>query len=137
MSVNQKFFICNHCGNMVGLIDDKGVPIMCCGEEMMLLEPNTVDAAHEKHIPVVRKAEECVCGCTCGNALIVEVGSTPHPMTDEHNISFIFIETENGGKRRCLKVGQEPIIKVCCCDDKPVAVYAYCNLHGLWKAEVE
>jgi len=137
MCGNQKFFICKHCGNLIGLIDNKGVPMICCGEKMAELVPNTVDAAHEKHVPVVAKATECACGCQCGGALTIEVGGTHHPMTDEHHISFIYIETENGGKRRCLKVGQQPVITVCCCDDTPVAVYAYCNLHGLWKTEIK
>ena len=135
MCGNQKFFICKHCGNLIGLIDNKRVPIVCCGEKMTQLVPNTADAAHEKHIPVVKQAQKCDCGCGC--AMTVQVGSAAHPMTAEHNINFIYIETENGGKRRCLKVGQEPVIKVCCCDDKPVAVYAYCNLHGLWKTEMK
>ena len=137
MCVNQKFFICRHCGNLVGLIDNKGVPMVCCGEPMTELVPNTVEAAHEKHVPVVKKAEECACGCKCGNALTVEVGSTYHPMQEEHHISFIYVKTENGGKRRCLKIGQDPIIKVCCCDDKPLTVYAYCTQHGLWKTDIE
>ncbi|MCL2678737.1 MAG: desulfoferrodoxin [Dehalococcoidia bacterium] len=136
MRGNQKFFICKHCGNMVGFIYDKGPPLVCCGDKMTELVPNTVDASHEKHVPAIKKAEECPCGCTCGSALVIEIGSVPHPMTSEHNISFVYIETENGGKQRYLKVGQEPVIKVCCCDDKPVAIYAYCNLHGLWKTEV-
>jgi len=137
MCGNQKFFICRHCGNLAGLIDNKGVPMVCCGEKMTELVANTADAAHEKHVPVVKKAEECACGCKCGSALTVEIGSAHHPMQEAHYISFIYVETENGGKRRCLKIGQKPVIKVCCCDDNPVAVYAYCNLHGLWKAEIK
>jgi len=137
MCGKQKFFVCKHCGNLIGLIDNKGASLVCCGEKMTELIANTADAAHEKHVPTVKKAEECACGCKCGNTLTVEVGSTHHPMQEEHFISFIYVETENGGKRRCLKIGQEPAATICCCDDKPVAVYAYCNLHGLWKTEIE
>ncbi|MCL1921343.1 MAG: desulfoferrodoxin [Kiritimatiellaeota bacterium] len=136
MRDKQKFFICKHCGNLIGLIDGKGVPMVCCGEKMSELVPNTVDAASEKHLPVVKRAETCVCGCACGNALTIEIGGIPHPMLEEHHIRFVYIETENGGKRRCLNIGQAPAVQVCCCDDKPVAVYGYCNLHGLWKTDL-
>ena len=132
----MRFYICKHCGNLAGLIDNKGVPMVCCGEKMAELVPNTVEASVEKHLPVVKKADECACGCTCGSALTIEVGSAAHPMLEEHHIGFIYIETENGGKRHRLNVGQEPVIKVCCCDDAPVAVYAWCNLHGLWKTAI-
>ena len=126
---NQRHFLkCDICGNVVGMIDDMKANMVCCGQAMRTMTPNTVDASQEKHIPVARRE---------GDNLIVNVGSALHPMTEEHHIDFIYIETENGGKRRCLKVGQEPTIKVCYCDDKPVAVYAYCNLHGMWKTEIE
>ncbi|MCL2299770.1 MAG: desulfoferrodoxin [Firmicutes bacterium] len=132
----MRFFVCKHCGNLAGLVENKGVPMVCCGEKMSELIPNTADAAFEKHVPVVKKAEQCACGCTCGSALTIEVGGTHHPMLEAHHIGFIYVETENGGKRRGLKIGEEPEVKVCCCDDKPVAVYAWCNLHGLWKTEI-
>jgi len=132
----MKFFICKHCGNLVGMIENKGVPMACCGEKMAELLPNTADAAQEKHLPVVKQAEQCACGCSCGSAVTVEVGGVAHPMLAEHNIGFIYIETEHGGKRRSLDIGQTPAVKFCCCDDKPIAVYAYCNLHGLWKTEI-
>ena len=74
---------------MIGLINNKGVPMVCCGEKMTLLEPNTVDAVHEKHIPVVKKIEECACGCTCGNALTVEVGSTFYP--SQYTLTAIYM----------------------------------------------
>jgi len=123
MSGSHKFFKCSHCGNMVGLIDDKGVPLVCCGEAMDELVPNTVDAAKEKHLPEVTTTE---CGIT------VQVGSVPHPMEDAHHIAFIYVETEKGGQRKVLKPGMEPKCEFCFADDKPVAVYEYCNLHGLW-----
>ena len=84
---NQKFFVCKQCGNLIGMIDNKGVPLVCCGETMTGLVPNTVDAAHEKHVPVVKKAEECTCGCKCGSALIVEIGNTHHPMQEDHTFT--------------------------------------------------
>ena len=134
MCGNQKFFICKHCGNMVGLIDNKGVPMVCCGENMTAIVPNTAEASAEKHLPVVSiKADECSCGCTC---LDVQIGSIMHPTEDAHSISFVYVETECGGQRKCLKVGEEPSVRFCVANDKPIAVYAYCNLHGLWKTEL-
>ncbi len=128
MCGNQKFFICKHCGNLIGLIDNKGVPMVCCGEKMEELVPNTVDAAVEKHLPVVSQKQ---------NSLTVSVGSVEHPMTNEHHIAFIYVETEFGGQRKCLEPGDKPELSFSFIDDKPVAVYAYCNLHGLWKTELK
>ena len=127
MSCKQKFFICRHCGNMVGLIKDQGVPMACCEEKMPELVPNTVEASAEKHLPVATVS---------GNSIGVKVGSAPHPMEEEHHISFIFVETENGGQRKCLKNTKTPEAAFCFADDKPVAVFAYCNLHGLWKTQL-
>ena len=128
MLKKQKFFICRHCGNLTGLIEDKGVPLVCCGEEMDELVPNTVEASTEKHLPDVTAVE---------GGIVVRIGSTPHPMTQEHHISFVYVETEAGGQRKSLKVDAAPKLTFCFSEDKPVAVYAYCNLHGLWKAELE
>ena len=131
MCGNPKFFICKHCGNMVGLINNKGVPLVCCGEKMTELVPNTVEASVEKHLPVVS-----VAGDSFGT-VVIQVGSALHPMTDEHNIAFVYVETERGGQRKCLKTGEEPKAVFTFVDDKPIAVYAYCNLHGLWKTEIK
>ncbi|MCL2152407.1 MAG: desulfoferrodoxin [Oscillospiraceae bacterium] len=128
MCGKQRFFICKHCGNIAGLINDEGVPMMCCGDEMTELIPNTVEASAEKHLPEI---------ILSGDTLSVKVGSVPHPMEEAHHIAFIYVETERGGQRKCLKVGEEPTQTFCFSNDKPVAVYAYCNLHGLWKTEVK
>ena len=124
----QRFFICNHCKNLIGLIDDKGVPMVCCGSRVTELIPNTVDASGEKHLPEV---------IVSGDNIKVQVGSVPHPMVDEHYIQFIYVETEHGGQRKCLKPGEEPNAEFSFVGDKPVAVYEYCNLHGLWKTEIK
>jgi superoxide reductase len=121
-----KFYKCNHCGNVIIKTVDSGVPVVCCGEKMMELVPNTVDASQEKHVPVVTRVDDC--------RIKVEVGSVPHPMTEEHHIAFIYVETENGGVQISLKDKPEAVF--CTCNDKPVAVYEYCNLHGLWKTEL-
>lgn len=90
------------------------------------LIPGTVDASLEKHVPVVTRLDDC--------HIKVEVGSVAHPMLPEHHIAFIYVETENGGIRVDLK--DKPEAVVCVCNEKPVAVYEYCNLHGLWKTDV-
>lgn len=121
----QKFFRCKHCGNFVGLINNAGVPMICCGEEMEELVANAVEASTEKHIPVVTVE---------GDTVTVKIGSAAHPMTAEHHIAFIYLQTENGGQRKCLKVGAEPEATFKLNDDTLQEVFAYCNLHGLWKA---
>ena len=121
-----KFFKCNHCGNVIMKVVDSKVPIMCCGAKMAELVPNTVNASVEKHMPVVTSLDSC--------KIKVEVGCVPHPMLPEHHISFIYIECEDGGIRVDLK--DKPEIITCTCKTEPVAVYAYCSLHGLWKSEL-
>lgn len=123
----QKFFRCKHCGNLVGLIHNGEVPMICCGDTMEELIPNTVEAATEKHIPAVS---------VNGRLVHAQVGSVVHPMTEEHHIEFIYLQTENGGQRRCLKVGSAPDAMFAVLEDKPLEVYAYCNIHGLWKVAV-
>jgi superoxide reductase len=131
--MDQKFFICKHCGNLTGLIENKGAPMVCCGEKMTELVPNTVEAGAEKHLPVVgSEPGTCSCECVC---LSVHVGSAAHPMDGGHHIKFVYVETERGGQRKYLKAGDEPKLDFRITNDKPVAVYAYCNLHGLWKTE--
>ena len=121
-----KFYICKHCGNVVHKCVDSGVPVVCCGEKMEELIPNTVEASGEKHIPVVTKIDDC--------SIKVEVGSVAHPMLPEHHIAFIYVETEHGGIR--VNLTDKPEAVVCVCKDKPVTVYEYCNLHGLWKTDL-
>lgn len=126
---DQKFFLCKHCGNLVGMINNAGVKIICCGEPMEELKPNTQDAAAEKHVPVVKKDGQTVEVC---------VGSISHPMEEKHNIGFIYLQTKLGGQRKKLEVGSEPAAKFVVSDgDEPVAAFAYCNLHGLWKADIQ
>ena len=123
----MKFFICEHCGNLVGVIHDAGVPMMCCGQKMTQLIPGTVEASVEKHLPVVT---------VDGDKVKVEVGSVAHPMSEEHSILWVYLQTDKGGQRKNLKVGEAPVAEFSLLDEKPVAAYAYCNLHGLWKTEI-
>ena len=124
---NEKFYICRTCGNLVNVINASGVPMMCCGKPMEALEPNTVEASGEKHIPAVTVEE---------GAVHVTIGSVEHPMVDVHYIEWVYLQTENGGQRINLKPNQEPKVTFLLGSEKPVAVYAYCNLHGLWKTEL-
>lgn len=123
----KKFLRCAHCGNIAGMVNDAGVPIVCCGEPMGELVANTTDAATEKHVPVVTVA---------GNKVTAVVGEVAHPMVDEHFIQWIYVETENGGQRKVLKPGMEAKAEFLLENDKAIAVYEYCNLHGLWKKEI-
>lgn len=124
---HQKFYICEHCGNLIGMIYDAGVPMMCCGQKMKKLEAGVVEASHEKHVPVVK---------VDGNIVNVSVGSVEHPMAEEHNIAWVYLQTDQGGQRKNLEIGKAPVVRFALADEKPIAVYAYCNLHGLWKAEI-
>ena len=121
-----KFYKCNHCGNVIVKVVDAGVPVVCCGEKMVELVPNTVDASGEKHLPVVTVLDN--------NSIKVEVGSVHHPMLPEHHISFVYVETEIGGIQVNLKDKPETVVYLG--EEKAVAVYEYCNLHGLWKTEL-
>ena len=121
-----KFYKCAHCGNVIVKVVDSGVPVVCCGEKMSELVPNTVDASNEKHVPVVTRLDN--------NTIKVEVGSVAHPMTEEHHIAFIYVETEDGGIKVDLKDKPEAVIALG--TSKAIAVYEYCNLHGLWKKEL-
>ncbi|MBQ7332824.1 MAG: desulfoferrodoxin [Clostridia bacterium] len=125
--MSTKFYICEKCGNIVGKIHDSGVSVVCCGQKMTKLEAGVVEASREKHIPVVS---------VNGNVVEVVVGSVLHPMAEEHNISWVYLETDKGGQRKNFNPGDEPKVSFALTDEKPVAVYAYCNLHGLWKAEI-
>lgn len=124
--MSVKFFKCSHCGNIITFVENKGVPVVCCGDKMEELKANTTDAATEKHVPAVEVS---------GDKVKVQVGSTIHPMTEEHSIQWIYLETEKGGQLRHLTPSDEPKAEFALAGDKAIAVYEYCNLHGLWKAD--
>ena len=121
----MKFYVCEHCGNMIQFIKDKGVPVVCCGEKMKELIPGVSDGAAEKHVPAV-KVE--------GNKVIVEVGSVEHPMAEVHYIEWIILETATGFQRKDLTPDDKPEADFAV-TEPVIAAYEYCNLHGLWKAE--
>ena len=122
----QKFLRCNTCGNMVAMVNDSGVDIICCGKPMEVIQANTTDGSVEKHVPVYAIEN---------NKVHVRVGSADHPMTEEHYIQWISIQTNKGNQRKELKYTDKPAACFAICDGEKIeAVYAYCNIHGLWKA---
>ena len=123
----NRFYICEFCGNVIGMIHNAGISVMCCGEEMTKLEPGTKDGSQEKHAPVVSVE---------GNLVKVSVGSVYHPMEEDHSIQWVYLQTDKGGHRKCLEIGKEPTVSFSLVDEKPIAAYAYCNKHGLWKTDI-
>ncbi len=126
--METKFYVCPICGNVIVKMVDSSVMPVCCGHPMQHLEPNSVETMQEKHVPVVTQEDDY--------SLSVRVSSIAHPMTPEHHISWIYLETEHGGQIRYLSQDDnEAVATFCCTKDRPVAVYAYCNLHGLWRSQ--
>ena len=124
--MKQRFYKCSHCGNIIEKIEDKGVPVVCCGEKMEELIPGTVDAAVEKHVPQYSVE---------GNLVKVAVGSVEHPMIPEHFIQWVSLQTKQGTQLKKLSPGEKPEVVFALAEgDNVEAVYAYCNLHGLWEA---
>lgn len=124
----MKFYKCAHCGNYALKPFDSGVALFCCGEEMKEVVPNTTDAAVEKHVPAVTVE---------GSNVHVQVGEVEHPMTPEHYITFICLETEKGYQIVELTSDDKPVADFVVAEgDKPLRVYEDCNIHGLWVAEI-
>ena len=124
--MDQRFFVCENCGNIIAMVKPSGVPVVCCGKPMKQIVPNTTDAAQEKHVPVWSKE---------GNLVKVQVGSVAHPMIAAHYIEWVSLQTKAGNQRKALAPEQAPEVTFALTDgDEVEAVYAYCNLHGLWKA---
>lgn len=123
--MEQRFFKCETCGNMIAIVKDAGVPMMCCGKKMAEIVPGTTDAAVEKHVPVYEKKD---------NIVTVKVGSAEHPMAPEHYIEWVSLQTKAGNQRKPLAPGEKPEVCFALCEgDEVEAAYAYCNLHSLWK----
>jgi len=124
--MEMKFYRCAHCGQIIAVVKKTGVPIICCGEPMKEIIPGTTDASLEKHIPVYEVKD---------GKVVVKVGAVDHPMLPEHYIEWVAIQTKFGNQRKSLKPGDAPQVCFRLCDgDEVEAVYAYCNLHSLWKA---
>lgn len=116
---------CSLCGNMVSMLHVGGGTLVCCGEEMNLLTENTTDAAKEKHVPSIEKTD---------SGYKVKVGEVSHPMEEKHYIEWIELITGDQTYLAFLKPGQAPEATFTVQADR-VTARAYCNLHGLWKAE--
>jgi superoxide reductase len=124
--MEMKFYRCETCGQIVAIVKKKPCPVMCCGKPMKEMEPGEVDASLEKHVPVYE---------VNGDTVVVKIGSAAHPMLPEHYIEWVSLQTKLGNQRKALEPGQAPEVCFKLCDgDEVEAVYAYCNLHGLWKA---
>ncbi len=123
--MEMKFYRCSRCGQIIAVIKETGVNVVCCGEPMKELIPGTTDASVEKHVPVFSVE---------GNKVLVKVGSAEHPMTEAHYIEWIALKTNNGNQRKALKPGDKPETVFYIGEgDEVEAVFAYCNLHSLWK----
>ena len=126
MAKFQKIYKCKKCGNIVDILHEGPGALVCCGVEMVLIEENSVDAANEKHVPIIEKTE---------NGIIVKVGEVDHPMADEHYIEWI--EVINGGysQKKFLKPGDKPQAEFYVPFNENLVARSYCNLHGLWKSK--
>lgn len=123
----MKYYVCEHCGNIIEFAKESGVPVVCCGQQMKELIPGTTDGALEKHVPTVT---------IDGNHVLVEVGAVAHPMIETHYIEWIVIETKKGSQKVKLAYTDAPRAEFLLTeDDEFVAAYEYCNIHGLWKSE--
>ena len=124
--MEQKFYVCKHCGKIIAVVKESGVPVMCCGQKMTEIVPGSVDAAAEKHVPVWTVE---------GNTVNVKVGEVAHPMLPEHYIEWVSLKSKCGNQRKQIRPGDAPEVSFALTDgDEVEAVYAYCNLHSLWKA---
>ena len=124
MADKLQVYKCNACGNIVEVLHGGEGELVCCGEPMKLMKENTVDAAKEKHVPVIEKTE---------GGVKVKVGSVAHPMEDKHYIEWIEIIADGEAYRQFLNPGGAPEATFCI-EAQSITAREYCNLHGLWKA---
>lgn len=126
--METRFFKCNVCGNVLIKVFDSNINPSCCGRYVTELKVNMSDEGKEElHLPVIERVD-------CSTIKVV-ISRIEHPMTDKHYIHFVYLETENGGQIKYLSPGKAPEA-IFFTTDKPIAVYSYCNLHGLWKTTV-
>ncbi|NOR45048.1 MAG: desulfoferrodoxin [Candidatus Delongbacteria bacterium] len=126
MAKFQKIYKCERCGNIVDVLHEGPGALVCCGVEMVLMEANSVDAANEKHVPIIEKTE---------NGIIVKVGEVDHPMADEHYIEWIEIINGDYSQKKYLKPGDKPQAEFFVPFNENLVAKSYCNLHGLWKSK--
>ena len=126
MGKKLDLYKCSRCGNIALLLSNAGVPLVCCHEEMKAVEPNTTDAAQEKHVPVISRE---------GAVVTVSVGSTMHPMTEEHSIQWIAVVQGQNLLIKWLSPDEQPVASFSVKPGQEITVYEYCNLHGVWSAK--
>lgn len=126
MAKFQKVYKCERCGNIVDVLHEGPGALVCCGVEMVLLEANSVDAANEKHVPIIEKTD---------NGIIVKVGEVDHPMADEHYIEWIEVINGAYSQKKYLKPGEKPQAEFYVPFNENLVAKSYCNLHGLWKSK--
>jgi superoxide reductase len=124
MAKQLEIYKCEKCGNIVEVLHGGGGELVCCGEPMKQMVENTVDAAKEKHVPVIEKIQ---------GGVNVKIGSTPHPMEEKHYIEWIEIIADGKAYRQFLNPGDEPQATFMV-EAKDIQAREYCNIHGLWKA---
>ena len=124
MAKFQKVYKCERCGNIVDVLHEGPGALVCCGVEMVLMEENSVDAANEKHVPIIEKTD---------NGIIVKVGEVDHPMADEHYIEWIEVINGDYSQKKYLKPGDKPQAEFFVPFNENLVAKSYCNLHGLWK----
>lgn len=121
---DKKYYFCEHCGNLVDFHEKEA---NCCGKKMKQILDGVEGASKEKHAPSVT---------INGNSVTVSVGNGTHPMTKEHLIEWVYLKTDNGRYIKYLDIDKKPSVTFSIKDEKPLEVCAYCNQHGLWKAEM-
>jgi superoxide reductase len=126
MSKIPKFYQCLTCGRIIEIINDSNSKLLCCNQPMTELIPNSSSGATEKHIPVIERD---------GDKVIVKVSSVAHPMTKEHYIQWVQIQTESGEQRHSFDYNDIPEVTFHVKAENVITVFAYCNLHGLWQNE--
>ncbi len=126
MAERLEVYKCEICGNMVEVLHGGKGELVCCGQPMKLMTENTVDAAKEKHVPVIEKTAD---------GYLVKVGSVAHPMEEKHYIEWIELIADGSVYRKFLDPGQAPEALFCVAAGK-TAAREYCNLHGLWKTDL-
>ena len=125
MAEVMEIYKCEICGNIIEVLHGGAGELVCCGEPMKLFVENTVDAAKEKHVPVIERTDK---------AVMVKVGAVPHPMTPQHWIEWVEVLADGKAYRQFLKPGEPPEAVFPVLAAK-VTAREYCNLHGLWKGE--
>lgn len=127
MTELRTLYYCKHCKNMVEIVSVGAEALVCCGEPMMKITPNTTEATQEKHIPVIIAETE--------NSITVNVGSVDHPMLDEHHIVFIEVETKDMVIRKELKPGMKPQAEFPVKRADVIEIREFCNIHMVWSAK--